>query len=175
MGLSVSKRLIDAMGGVITFASKKDEGSTFTIRLPFTILDEEKVTPISYEGHKVLVAEDGEVNLGEIEFLLAGYGFKIIRAVDGKQAVESFANSRPNEISLILMDLSMPIMDGCEASSRIRKLDREDARSVPIIGVTDQLFEHMRARTVDAGMNSCILKSLDEQNIKSLLQRYIAI
>lgn len=175
LGLSVSKRLIDAMGGVITFASKKDEGSTFTIRLPFTILDEEKVTPISYEGHKVLVAEDGEVNLGEIEFLLAGYGFKIIRAVDGKQAVESFANSRPNEISLILMDLSMPIMDGCEASSRIRKLDREDARSVPIIGVTDQLFEHMRARTVDAGMNSCILKSLDEQNIKSLLQRYIAI
>ena len=131
------------MGGTITFESELGKGTTFVFRIPFqTDPDVEKreeqkaATERSIKGLKILLAEDNALNMEIAEFMLQNEGACVCKAWNGQQAAEIFENSRPYEFDAILVDIMMPVMNGYEAAERIRSLDREDAKVVPIIAMT---------------------------------------
>lgn len=133
--MAISKKLVEEMGGTITFESKKGVGSTFVIRVPFKIdLDADKreeskdVSEKSIKGMHVLLAEDNELNMEIAEFLLQNEGAEVTKAWNGQEIVELFRKSEAGEFDVILMDIMMPIINGYEAAKRIRSLDREDAK-----------------------------------------------
>ena len=135
LGMAISKKLVEEMGGTITFESKKGVGTTFVIRVPFKIdLDADKreeskeVSEKSIKGMHVLLAEDNELNMEIAEFLLQNEGAEVTKAWNGQEIVELFRKSESGEFDVILMDIMMPIINGYEAAKRIRSLDREDAK-----------------------------------------------
>ncbi len=167
LGLSIVKRLVESMHGKIEVRSKKDEGTTFIITMPFEVdrhadIEEEELHPERIISQaKILVAEDNELNMEIAEAMLSSCGVVITRAENGKQAVETFENSAPFFFDAILMDIMMPEMDGLDATRAIRALPREDAKSIPIIAMTANTFTEDIKRCKDAGMNEHIAKPLD--------------
>ena len=168
LGMSITKKLIEKMGGTITFESELGEGTTFVFRIPFqTDPDTEKreeqkaATERSIKGLKILLAEDNALNMEIAEFMLQNEGACVCKAWNGQQAAEIFENSRPYEFDAILMDIMMPVMNGYEAAERIRSLDREDAKVVPIIAMTANAFTEDRIRAKEAGMDEHIAKPID--------------
>ena len=168
LGMSITKKLIEKMGGTITFESELGEGTTFVFRIPFqTDPDTEKreeqkaATERSIKGLKILLAEDNALNMEIAEFMLQNEGACVCKAWNGQQAAEIFENSRPYEFDAILMDIMMPVMNGYEAAERIRSLDREDAKVVPIIAMTANAFTEDRLRAKKAGMDEHIAKPID--------------
>ena len=168
LGMSITKKLIEKMGGTITFESELGEGTTFVFRIPFqTDPDTEKreeqkaATERSIKGLKILLAEDNALNMEIAEFMLQNEGACVCKAWNGQQAAEIFENSRPHEFDVILMDIMMPVMNGYEAAERIRSLDREDAKVVPIIAMTANAFTEDRIRAKEAGMDEHIAKPID--------------
>ena len=168
LGMSITKKLIEKMGGTITFESELGKGTTFVFRIPFqTDPDVEKreeqkaATERSIKGLKILLAEDNALNMEIAEFMLQNEGACVCKAWNGQQAAEIFENSRPYEFDAILMDIMMPVMNGYEAAERIRSLDREDAKVVPIIAMTANAFTEDRIRAKEAGMDEHIAKPID--------------
>ena len=168
LGMSITKKLIEKMGGTITFESELGKGTTFVLRIPFqTDPDVEKreeqkaATERSIKGLKILLAEDNALNMEIAEFMLQNEGACVCKAWNGQQAAEIFENSRPHEFDVILMDIMMPVMNGYEAAERIRSLDREDAKVVPIIAMTANAFTEDRLRAKKAGMDEHIAKPID--------------
>ncbi len=181
LGMAISKLLINAMGGDITVESELDVGSTFTVTLPSLIIKEipeylkesdKDGADSESESHpsrcktdgrplKVLVAEDVELNAEILLEILALEGFETAHAKNGKEAVELFQNSEIGEFDIILMDMQMPVMDGCAASSEIRKLSREDAESVLIYACTANTFQEDRELAMSHGMNDFLTKPID--------------
>ena len=168
LGMAISKKLVEEMGGTITFESKKGVGTTFVIRVPFKIdLDADKreeskdVSEKSIKGMHVLLAEDNELNMEIAEFLLQNEGAEVTKAWNGQEIVELFRKSESGEFDVILMDIMMPIINGYEAAKRIRSLDREDAKKIPIIAMTANAFTEDRIRAKEAGMDEHIAKPVD--------------
>ena len=168
LGMAISKKLVEEMGGTITFESKKGVGTTFVIRVPFKIdLDADKreeskdVSEKSIKGMHVLLAEDNELNMEIAEFLLQNEGAEVTKARNGQEIVELFRKSEAGEFDVILMDIMMPIINGYEAAKRIRSLDREDAKKIPIIAMTANAFTEDRIRAKEAGMDEHISKPVD--------------
>ena len=168
LGMSISRKLVEKMGGTITFESEEGVGTTFVIRVPFKIdlnADKREGQKDSFEKSikelHVLLAEDNELNMEIIEFLLQNEGADVIKAWNGQEAVEIFEKSRSGEFDVILMDIMMPVMNGYEATKRIRSLDREDAKVIPIIAMTANAFTEDRLRAKEAGMNEHIAKPVD--------------
>ena len=168
LGMSITKKLIEKMGGTITFESELGKGTTFVFRIPFqTDPDVEKreeqkaAAERSIKGLKILLAEDNALNMEIAEFMLQNEGACVCKAWNGQQAAEIFENSRPHEFDAILMDIMMPVMNGYEAAERIRSLDREDAKVVPIIAMTANAFTEDRIRAKEAGMDEHIAKPID--------------
>ena len=182
LGMSIVKTLIDAMGGTISVQSTPDVGTEITFTLPFKINDNATERPEraqaapqakgSLSGKRVLLVEDNDLNMEIAEFYLDHAGAAVVKAWNGKEAVQTFANSKPGTISLILMDLMMPVMDGYEATRVIRALDRPDASSVPIIAMTANAFDEDRKRSKAAGMNAHLAKPLDMQALLSAAGRF---
>lgn len=114
-----------------------------------------------------MIVEDNELNMEIAEFMVTEAGGKIIKAYDGRQAVEKFAASAVGEINVILTDVMMPKMDGLEETRRIRALDRSDAKTVPVIAMTANLFEEDIREYTDAGMTGVLPKPL---NIDQLIE-----
>lgn len=183
LGMPISKLLVNAMGGEIKVESELNKGSKFTISIPaeisaipdyldFNVDEEAERLAEAYrsetESMKVLIAEDNELNAEILIEILKDSGFEVGYAVDGSQAVEMFAQSKPNEYGVVLMDMRMPVMDGCEASKKIRSLDRPDAKTVPIFACTANSFKEDRIKAFDSGMNDFLTKPID---IKALLQK----
>jgi len=183
LGMPISKLLVNAMGGEIKVESELNKGSKFTISIPaeisdipdylnFNVDEEAERMAQAYksetESMKVLIAEDNELNAEILIEILKDSGFEVGYAVDGSQAVEMFAQSKPNEYGVVLMDMRMPVMDGCEASKKIRSLDRPDAKTVPIFACTANSFKEDRIKAFDSGMNDFLTKPID---IKALLQK----
>ena len=168
LGMSITKKLVEKMGGTITFESKEGVGTTFVIRVPFKIDMEadkcEKQTDVSekcIKGLHILLAEDNELNMEIAEFMLQNEGADVTKAWNGQEAVEIFKKSGAGEFDVILMDIMMPVMNGYEAAKMIRSLDREDARGIPIIAMTANAFTEDRLRAKEAGMDEHIAKPVD--------------
>ena len=180
LGMPISKKLIEKMGGTITFESAEGIGTTFVIRVPFKIdLDADKreeqkdVSENSIKGLHILLAEDNELNMEIAEFVLQNEGADVIKAWNGQEAVELFRNSKPGEFNVILMDIMMPVMNGYEATKMIRSLDREDAKEIPIIAMTANAFTEDRIRAKEAGMDEHVAKPVDVELLVKVIHKLV--
>ena len=168
LGMPITKKLVEKMGGTISFESKEGTGTTFVIRIPFQIdadmkdrNETEEKTETSIQGLHVLLTEDNELNMEIAEFVLQNEGAVVTKAWNGQKAVDIFRKNRPGEFDAILMDIMMPVMNGYEAAKMIRSLDREDAKVIPIIAMTANAFTEDKMRAKEAGMDEHIAKPVD--------------
>ena len=168
LGMPITKKLVEKMGGTISFESKEGTGTTFVIRIPFQIdadmkdrTETEEKTETSIQGLHVLLTEDNELNMEIAEFVLQNEGAVVTKAWNGQKAVDIFRKNRPGEFDVILMDIMMPVMNGYEAAKLIRSLDREDAKVIPIIAMTANAFTEDKMRAKEAGMDEHIAKPVD--------------
>ena len=180
VSLAVTKNIVELMGGTISAESEKDVGSTFTILLPLcpvaddAAADAPQEADISLEGRRILIVEDLPENAEIVQDLLELEGASSDHAENGQIALEMFERSRPGDYDAVLMDLRMPVMDGLEATRRIRALPRPDAKTVPIIALTANAFESDIQASMDAGMNAHLAKPTDTDCLYSTLKRLIA-
>lgn len=180
LGMPIAKKLTETMGGSISFTSEKGKGTTFTITLPF-LIDKaagraEKTTEeaeASIRGVRILLVEDNELNMEISEFIIAEKGAVVTKAWNGKEAVETFANAPEGAFDVILMDVMMPVMDGCEAAKEIRALPRKDAKRVPIIAMTANAFTEDKIRTREAGMNEHLSKPLAPDLVVKTITKFL--
>lgn len=180
LGMPITKSLVEKMGGTISFESEQDVGTTFDIEIPFQIdhnkqCEEHKkkeVKETSIKGVNVLLAEDNELNMEIAEFVLESAGAKVIKAFNGKEALEIFKASEQGEIDVILMDVMMPVMDGLEATRYIRRSNKENARDIPIIAMTANAFTEDRRRVLEAGMNEHLAKPLESEVLIEMIAKY---
>ena len=180
LGMAISRKLVEKMGGTITFESEKGVGTTFVIRVPFKIdLDADKreeqkdVSEKSIKGLHILLAEDNELNMEIAEFMLQSAGAEVTKAWNGQETVELFRNSEPGEFDVILMDIMMPVTNGYEATKMIRSLDREDAKTIPIIAMTANAFTEDRLRAKEAGMDDHVAKPVDVNLLIKLIRKSV--
>ena len=178
LGMPIAKNLVEKMGGAITFESEEGTGTTFVIRVPFKIdMNADKrekqkdVSEKSIKGLHILLAEDNELNMEIAEFMLQNEGAEVTKAWNGQEAVELFRKSKPGEFDVILMDIMMPVMNGCRATKKIRSLDREDAKMIPIIAMTANAFTEDRLRAKEAGMDEHIAKPVDGKLLINIIYK----
>lgn len=184
LGMAISKLLANAMGGDITVESELDVGSVFTVTIPSvivkeipeylqedeTVCDKDMQTDADAgedrrcaagKPGKIMVVEDVELNAEVLLEILAMEGFETAHAVNGKEALQMFQESEPGEFDIILMDMQMPVMDGCTAAAKIRKLTRADAAMVRIYACTANTFQEDRERAMQSGMDDFLTKPID--------------
>lgn len=177
LGMAITKKLVDLMHGTITVESTLGKGTTFTMILPMEInLEQEFVQtediqelPTDVTGMKVLVVEDNELNRDIATGLLEYNGVTVTEAVDGQDAVNKFKASSIGYFDLILMDIQMPRLNGMEATQVIRALEREDAKTIPIIALTANAFADDVAASRAAGMNLHVAKPFDTEKLMHIL------
>ena len=180
--MSITKSLVDKMGGRITVESVKGEGSTFDVILPFEIdrsvpkaaETERNPEQKSIKGTKILLVEDNELNMEIARFLLEEEGALVKEAWNGREAVDDFMNAADGEIDAILMDVMMPVMDGYEATRQIRESGKTEAQSIPIIAMTANAFVEDKAAALNAGMNEHIAKPLDAKKVVGTVAELVA-
>ena len=180
LGMPITKSLVEKMGGTISFESEQGVGTTFYIELPFQIdhnikheeLKTKEIKKASIKGVNVLLAEDNELNMEIAEFVLESAGANVIKAFNGKEALEIFKESKLGEIDIILMDVMMPVMDGLEAARYIRWSNKENARDIPIIAMTANAFTEDRRRVLEAGMNEHLAKPLESEVLIKTIANY---
>ena len=180
LGMPITKKLVEKMGGTISFESKEGTGTTFVIRIPFQIdadmkdrTETEEKTEASIQGLHVLLTEDNELNMEIAEFVLQNEGAVVTKAWNGQKAVDIFRKNRPGEFDVILMDIMMPVMNGYEAAKMIRSLDREDAKVIPIIAMTANAFTEDKMRAKEAGMDEHIAKPVDGKLLVKVINELV--
>ena len=181
LGMPIAKSLVEKMEGTLTFESEERKGSTFVVKIPFMIdadtgkkeredILEEK---LSIAGYHILLVEDNELNMEIAEFMLSTEGATVKKAWNGKKAVEIFKKSRPGEFDAILMDMMMPVMNGYQATGKIRAMKREDAKTIPIIAMTANAFTEDRIKSKKAGMNAHISKPINAEKVIDTLDKLV--
>ena len=180
LGMSIIKKLTDIMKGTIEVSSRKDIGSKFVVTLPFKInhdahtADSELVLEKNaLSGMKILLVEDNSLNAEIAQFMLTEEGANVDIARDGEEAVNVFSASESGYYDIILMDIMMPVMDGCTAAREIRKLHKDDADRIPIIAMTANAFVEDVKKSRAAGMNDHIAKPLDNQKMLTTIVKYV--
>ena len=182
LGLSIVKRLVDLMGGRITVKSDVGKGTSISVSFVMHEADNEKTEPDRSEESgafeqtlhgKLLLAEDNVINTEISTRILSSFGLTVIHAGNGKQVMEIFEGSAPNEYQCVLMDIQMPVMNGYEATKGIRALNRPDAGSVPIIAMTADAFEESIQAAKQAGMNDYITKPIDPRKLYEMLSKVV--
>ena len=180
LGMAIARKLVEKMGGTITFESEKGVGTTFVIRVPFKIdpdadkrEEQKEVSEKSIKGLHILLAEDNELNMEIAEFMLQNEGADVTKAWNGQEAVELFRKSEPGEFDVILMDIMMPVMNGYEAAKTIRSLNREDAKTIPIIAMTANAFTEDRIKAKEAGMDEHVAKPVDMELLIKVIHRLV--
>ena len=180
LGMPITKKLVEKMGGTITFESEKGVGTTFVIRVPFKIdpdadkrEEQKEVSEKSIKGLHILLAEDNELNMEIAEFVLQNEGADVSKAWNGQEAAEVFKKSEPREFDVILMDIMMPVVNGYEATKMIRSLEREDAKEIPIIAMTANAFTEDRIRAKEAGMDEHVAKPVDVELLVRVIHKLV--
>ena len=175
LSLAVAKNMIDQMNGTISVESEKGKGSVFTVTVPLKQIEVKEPEDEKQEGvlagHRVLIVEDIHENAEIVADLLELEEVLTEQAENGKVALEMFEQSPEGYYDAILMDLRMPVMDGLEATRRIRALNREDAKKVPIIALTANAFDSDIKQSFDAGMNAHMAKPTDADLLYSELKK----
>ena len=181
LGMAIVKKIVDRMGGTIAVKSRQGKGTEVTVILPFKVysqvvecetkvfnktcqmkmLSERENSENLFKGKKILLTEDNELNREIAVELLKEEGFILDTAEDGTIAVEKMRTAKPDQYDLILMDIQMPIMDGYEATRKIRKLKNPETANIPIIAMTANAFEEDRQKALEAGMNEHVSKPID--------------
>jgi CheY-like chemotaxis protein len=178
LGMSIVYELVKQMNGTIDVNSKPGEGTTFTVKLAFKTVDPAwKKKEIQEEnrnitGMNILAVEDNQLNMEILQFLLEEAGAKVTAVSDGKQAVEYFADAASGTYDVILMDIMMPVMDGLEASKKIRELPEDKGKDIPIIAMTANAFVEDKEKTKEAGMNAHLTKPVNREEIIRVLAAY---
>lgn len=184
LGMPITKSIVELMNGEIKVESKKNVGSTFTVTV--TLADseeqseeafaEETVNPedmASLEGRRVLLAEDMEINAEIMKEILGSWDMEAEHAENGEVALKLFEQSEAYHFDAILMDMRMPVMDGLEATKAIRALDREDAKTIPIIALTANAFNEDVERSLQAGLDAHLSKPVEPDSLYQTLGRLI--
>ena len=181
LGLTITQKLLNIMGGSINVESKKNEGSTFTVNLPLKFVREEKkeqppIIPETTKAmgtYRILLVEDIDVNRMLAETILSESGFLVESVPDGCDAVEAIKNHPPKYYDLVLMDIQMPVMNGYEATRSIRALGREDTNTLPIIALSANAREQDKQMSMDSGMDSHVAKPFDIAHLISTINDYV--
>jgi CheY-like chemotaxis protein len=184
LGLAIAKKIIDVMGGSVEVRSKPGQGTTFHVQFEFESVPAAEPAQAKPEhraadyadlaGKHILLCEDHPLNQEIAEALLNENGMTVVTAENGLVGKEKFSRSTPGYFSAILMDIRMPVMDGYEATREIRKLERPDAKTVPIIAMTADAFADDVQHCLDAGMNGHIAKPIDPTLLCRTLSELIA-
>ena len=167
------------MDGEISLESEPDKGSRFSFAIVLkdgTKQAEEEAVPgelDALQGRRILVVEDNELNAEIAGSILNLHGIEAERAVNGLLGVKAFSEKEPGYYDAILMDIRMPVMDGLEATKEIRKLPREDARTIPIIAMTANTFDEDMKKSIESGMNGHLAKPIDFKELMQTLLRVI--
>lgn len=182
LGLTITKNIVEMMGGDIEAESTVGEGSTFTITLRFRVQDQSLSSPTttgdlaSLLGEKkILLVEDNEINL-EIETeIFHELGFHVDTAIDGAIAVDKIEHSTPGEYALILMDIQMPVMNGWEATKKIRQLGNPELSSIPIIALSANALENDKRMSIESGMDAHLTKPLNLPQLLETIEKAVQI
>ena len=182
LGLVITKQLVQLMGGSIDFVSELGRGTTFTVRIPLETDDSVPVETADapeirlkdLKGMRVLLVEDNEINREIAHCFLSDAGVEVTEVTNGEEAVKKFEDAAPGTFDLILMDIMMPLVDGLEATRRIRALPRSDAAAIPIVAMTANVFDDDIEECIRAGMNKHLSKPLDCEKLLRVLSLYRA-
>ena len=188
LGMAITKSIVELMGGSIEVFSVVDQGSLFRVELELRVADrhmEELKTqdtgvPVpeleenSLEGLSFLAAEDNDINAEILQEVLRMEGASCVVVGNGLLAVERFQESERGGFDAILMDVQMPVMNGHDATRAIRALEREDAKTIPIIAMTANAFAEDERAARDAGMNAHVAKPLDIKLLKRVITQLVA-
>lgn len=190
LGMSITRNIVRMMNGDIRVESQLGVGSRFIVTI-FLKLQEEKeisdqsargiergveiedIMALEYEGKRVLLVEDNELNMEITVELLGMIGIQVEQAFDGQQAVDILQEKPPHYYDLIFMDIRMPVMNGYEATRKIRGLEREDLQNIPIVAMSADAFSDDIQRAKEAGMNDHVAKPVELPKLAAALQRWI--
>ena len=174
LGMSITKKFVDLMGGTITVESQLNVGSRFVVEIPLLIdqtaqQEEAQAGQTDLAGVRLLLAEDNELNMEIAQYMLEDMGAEFVAVPDGEAALNAFSHSEPGYFAGILMDVMMPVMDGLTATRAIRALDRPDAGSIPIIAMTANAYDEDKRRCLEAGMSAHLPKPIDSVALAQVL------
>jgi len=188
LGLSISKEIITMMHGTISVSSVYKVGTTFTVNVPLKIYNGPKENgnvlldpnlgnkvkiDYNFKGKKALIVDDNEINLLVLKRILQQTEMEVVLSRNGKEAVEQFRKSKKGEFSIILIDISMPIMNGYEATKEIRQSKHPNGKTIPIVAVTANTLDHNSQNLLKAGMQGHILKPIRVRDLMNLLQNLL--
>ena len=177
LGLAISNRIVLMMGDRIHANSRLGQGSTFYFEIPLPITDAvgksvgANAEHVDFTGKHALVAEDNELNMEIITYVLGDMGFTVDKAINGQEAVDAFRQSPVGRYDIVLMDVMMPVMDGLTAAHRIRCLNRTDAADVPIVATSANAFAEDVKRSLASGMNAHVSKPIDPEKLAKVLAK----
>lgn len=177
LGMAISKSIIDEMGGSIELITAPEKGTEFIIKLGFELCEpvedeepDEQNVQVDFSGKTLLLVDDMEINRQIARMLLERLGFNVETADNGKSAIEKLADSN-GKFDAVLMDIQMPVMDGYEATRRIRESEDAAVAGIPIIAVTANAFDEDVKRAEAAGVDEYISKPIDPDQLKEILTK----
>jgi CheY-like chemotaxis protein len=177
LGMAISKKFVEMMGGDIRVQSTVGKGSCFAVELEFDIDFEHRYKNVQessnvIKGMRVLLVEDNELNMEIAKEILGAEEVQITEAYDGKMALDIFVSSKPETFDLILMDIMMPVMNGYEATRAIRNSAHAEAKTIPIVAMTANAYKEDVEQAMEAGMNGHIAKPIDVNLLLSVMEKY---